>query len=569
MKHLYFLLLICIFPLILCAQGNRMCYDPPSLDFGGTKISFKYLITDSIISQTSCQGVDYDKDRGYMWLKPLEYENTYIISMGTVSGTMIWAMDKKTNTRLWRKQYNHVNDPDMRAIGVAFFKKLGGDSLELLTNRSFYVWDGANLPQAGLSGYPGRRIINYKTGETLNDYWIGDTLNIVGADFNKFRFFNGFVGNDQPQKIHNADMYYSFNLFSDDASDSRTLQWGHIYTDSKTLIKYTQHPPFNELEGLAVPNLNFNFRGVNNSRPFGGYEYFGPIIINDTTNQYLLRYYLDGVFRTSKILIDDWGRLLEESDITENINNGIDGFAWYNNFSAIGNNTIRLNGGIRNKEEFFEIGHHGYVEIDYEGNMITDRKALSFDGLRPLLLASTEIRNRNSKLHVFRPQENNDLYLYEEFADGSYRRAGHLINPNRSLFAFSPDNVWSMENGDIFINFHVRLDSIIDGNNFDRGGWNGLLKIESVDLGLIVGTTESNTMSSKLKISPNPTNSIIHIQGLQEEAKVNIQDINGQVIKTVTTTDGQVDISELPNGLYIFEIQNKQVIERHKVLKIE
>ncbi len=555
-------------PFIIHAQGNRMCYDPPSLNFSGTKISFQYLLTDSIISQTSCQGVDYDKDRGYMWLKPLEYENTYIISMGTVSGTMLWAMDKKTNTTIWRKQYNHVTDPDMRAIGVAFFKKLGGDSLELLTNRSFYVWDGANLPQAGRSGYPGRRIIDYKTGETLNDYWIGDTLSIIGADFTKFRFLNGFVGNDQPQKIYNADMYYSFNLFADGASDTRTLQWGHVYTDSKTLIKYTQHPPFNELEGIAAPSLNFNYRGINGSRPFGGYEYFGPAIINDTTNLYLLRYSLDGIFRTSKILIDDWGRLIEESDITENINKGKDDFAWYNNYSAIGNNIIRLNGGI-DRDDFFGIGHQGYVEIDFEGNMIYDRKDLLFDGLRPMLMSSTEIRNRNSKLHVFRPQENNDLYLYEEFADGSYRRAGHLINPNRPLFAFSPENVWSMENGDIFIDFTFRLDSIVEGSNFDKGGWRGLIKIASDDLGLIVGTTESNNIHTRLKIHPNPTNSIIHIQGLQEEAKVRIQHINGQVIKTVTTTDGQVDISDLPNGLYIFEIQNKDVKERHKVVKIE
>jgi hypothetical protein len=83
----------------------------------------------------------------------------------------------------------------------------------------------------------------------------------------------------------------------------------------------------------------------------------------------------------------------------------------------------------------------------------------------------------------------------------------------------------------------------------------------------IVGT--SDELENQLKIHPNPTSSIIYIQGLQEESQVIIQHINGHVIKTLATTDGQVDISELPNGLYIFEIQNKHIKERHKVLKIE
>lgn len=79
----------------------------------------------------------------------------------------------------------------------------------------------------------------------------------------------------------------------------------------------------------------------------------------------------------------------------------------------------------------------------------------------------------------------------------------------------------------------------------------------------------ANENQNKLKVYPNPTNNFIQIQGLQEEANINIQNINGQFVKTMKTTYYQIDISDLPNALYIFDIQNKDVNERHKVIKIE
>jgi len=115
---------------------------------------------------------------------------------------------------------------------------------------------------------------------------------------------------------------------------------------------------------------------------------------------------------------------------------------------------------------------------------------------------------------------------------------------------------------------HIRQIDISQLDQFVKMDWLSNVLIDTRKLGIISSTKEFNNYN-QLKIHPNPTNSFIHIQGLQEEAKVIIQHINGQVIKTVTTTDGQVDINELPNGLYIFEIQNKLLVERHKVLKIE
>jgi len=113
---------------------------------------------------------------------------------------------------------------------------------------------------------------------------------------------------------------------------------------------------------------------------------------------------------------------------------------------------------------------------------------------------------------------------------------------------------FGMEDGPIYKRFGTYLINYCEGT--------------LADCNIISSTKDFATNSNQLKIHPNPSNNIIHIDGLQAEANVQAQNINGQIIKTVTTIDSQVDISDIPSGLYIFEIQNKDVKERHKVVKI-
>ncbi|MBK6497284.1 MAG: T9SS type A sorting domain-containing protein [Saprospiraceae bacterium] len=84
----------------------------------------------------------------------------------------------------------------------------------------------------------------------------------------------------------------------------------------------------------------------------------------------------------------------------------------------------------------------------------------------------------------------------------------------------------------------------------------------------IISTTDDVFANNQLKVYPNPSSSYIQIQGLQEEANVIIQNIDGQVIRKLITKGSEVDIKDLPNGVYIFDIQNSNVNEKHKVVKI-
>ncbi len=74
---------------------------------------------------------------------------------------------------------------------------------------------------------------------------------------------------------------------------------------------------------------------------------------------------------------------------------------------------------------------------------------------------------------------------------------------------------------------------------------------------------------SKLVIGPNPTFGYLNIQNIQSPVSITIYDMMGQVVKTLKDIHSEVDIDDLPAGMYIFDISNKTINERHKIIKIE
>ncbi|GAA3510888.1 hypothetical protein GCM10022393_25670 [Aquimarina addita] len=85
-----------------------------------------------------------------------------------------------------------------------------------------------------------------------------------------------------------------------------------------------------------------------------------------------------------------------------------------------------------------------------------------------------------------------------------------------------------------------------------------------------VSTTKSNDLSSKDQIDmyPNPTSDILNISlGGSEQAQVSIINMTGQVIKTISITEGtnSINVSQLATGLYtvkIFSQTNSTSIKR-------
>lgn len=85
----------------------------------------------------------------------------------------------------------------------------------------------------------------------------------------------------------------------------------------------------------------------------------------------------------------------------------------------------------------------------------------------------------------------------------------------------------------------------------------------------ILSNVKDISKNSKLKICPNPTTGVVIIQNLDSQSSVKIYNLSGSIVKSFEYVTEQVNIEELPNGLYIFDIRNTKINERHKIIKIE
>ena len=69
------------------------------------------------------------------------------------------------------------------------------------------------------------------------------------------------------------------------------------------------------------------------------------------------------------------------------------------------------------------------------------------------------------------------------------------------------------------------------------------------------GSGVQNLSNEAISIFPNPTNDVLNFKfNNQENLSVKIYSINGQKVKDAVTVANQVNISELPNGMYFVEL---------------
>jgi len=89
---------------------------------------------------------------------------------------------------------------------------------------------------------------------------------------------------------------------------------------------------------------------------------------------------------------------------------------------------------------------------------------------------------------------------------------------------------------------------------------------------LIVTQKESTTgmadlENTNISIFPNPTNSVLYINGFTEKATVLIYDLNGKLVFNKQITDNQIDVSNLVNGIYTLKVSDSNGVSTSKFLK--
>lgn len=115
----------------------------------------------------------------------------------------------------------------------------------------------------------------------------------------------------------------------------------------------------------------------------------------------------------------------------------------------------------------------------------------------------------------------------------------------------------------VFGNFNdtVKTISMISSSDFIVGGRFTGLQNESTSLNHLA--KYSNTASldeanfENLSVYPNPTNNILSIQGLNSDAKYQIQDLSGKIFRSWNDYINEINVGDLSNGVYFLEIESE------------
>jgi hypothetical protein len=73
----------------------------------------------------------------------------------------------------------------------------------------------------------------------------------------------------------------------------------------------------------------------------------------------------------------------------------------------------------------------------------------------------------------------------------------------------------------------------------------------------------------KMEAYPNPTTDIITIQGIKENADYSIYNVVGKLVKAGTATDNQIDVGELPIGMYVLAVTESTTGKIYRSLVIK
>ncbi len=96
---------------------------------------------------------------------------------------------------------------------------------------------------------------------------------------------------------------------------------------------------------------------------------------------------------------------------------------------------------------------------------------------------------------------------------------------------------------------------VIDGDTFEVIGEGGTI----VPLG-----TNDRTENS-FRVYPNPANDILYINGTEGNVNVTVFDMQGRVVKHISTASNSISVSDLTTGMYMLRIENEDIVRTIRV----
>ncbi len=209
------------------------------------------------------------------------------------------------------------------------------------------------------------------------------------------------------------------------------------------------------------------------------------------------------------------------------------------------------------------------IVIDYDGNIIStantkfkDDEFSLYGGVLPYSQKPFIITRTNNDSY---PKEIPQTLRYYIFENGAWElRLTQIPAENQWISRFN--YLTETPNHDILmcVEDHTYYKDI-DAASWTTDLW---MLIDGAKLGIKTSTKDEH-IANKLTLYPNPTTNTVTIADLDAPAKVDVYNLNGALVSTYDNVTSEVHIGQLPAGMYIFDINNRYVSEKHKVIRLE
>lgn len=548
MKRLYLILLL--FSNLINAQTVKF-YDPPLFNFEGTEIKWHHRISDPYKENLLGGGVIRHVDQLQTDVKPQLINGKYIAVYDNLSfGLVVECYDMKTGEINWRQSYNKTINEDKRGTACIHLEAEGNDHIILTCFQSASI--GGIETSTKPAGLINKRKLSLTNGEQV-EYLYNDVFSERILS-NISRPMHDIIGQDL--------IFYYRSVFPFDNNEVSHL-CAPSYISKSNLRK--QNP-------LIIPDTIF-FRHLDASGFGPNYSIFGPFIENENNFIYTAEYFWKSRWHHEMWKVDDYGNLKWRKDITDMMSTPSDvrGLVYPQNSIYVVDDKIRILAAHSFQKN--PIGHIGYVEFDFEGNLNKNREGLVIEGKKAGRMNTMNLKGSEDLLHCIRFQEDNNIYFYKEKPDGSFLKVGELLNQNDDIYAFLPQFMTQGDNGDLYIQFSSLLDSIDAGENFVWGGWQFACMIEADQLDIAVGTYDQTIIP--FSISPNPSNDQVAITVTEaiKSGHIDILDQMGRKVTSISIMQEKnvVDISFLATGMYFISIKDgegRRISKTKKLVKM-
>ncbi|MCZ2101607.1 MAG: T9SS type A sorting domain-containing protein [Chitinophagales bacterium] len=491
--------------------------------------------------------------------KPLVTEGDYVYSYSTSVGTtqsifgaVVYKLNIKTGEPEWTTVFDNRHSDRQEWVQSI---KIHDDTLELVTMRRYDSHTVDFVPffynDFGGYSYACTRKYDKNTGNLL-DYQCWDK-----EDANVFQVAPHSAAARLFEKRPDGSYIYVVNNMNDKNIIFRKLsQDGHLIYERTDTMYY--------------PKEKYDdFTKLDHSNPRGR-MYF---LDNDTLLiSYTYDYYDDGNIRKLEPDLAYIQMYNKELEPTKRIDIGKFVEKYYGSIFGIYINNATPEHIVLGIDQ--QVSKDGtYVVIDYDGNIISssidtspdedNRERIGYSGI--LRYSQKPYFITMSRKNTY-PQAMPQTLRYYIFENGKWELK-HTMEPIENQWIDQIRYLTETPEHDILFvadygTYYKEIDAA-STNTSDM--W---MLIDGTKLGIKTSTKDEH-IANKLTLYPNPTTNTVTIANLDAPAKVDVYNLNGALVSTYDNVTSEVHIGQLPAGMYIFDISNRNVSEKHKVIRLE